>query len=433
MSKYKVQKLALAIALTGGSAVSLAAEEQNTSLGDMAVPPSATAEQAGQQQISRENLGAQEPRAFRSTSTVSGPSADQLGTTHAEESQAPYAPSAGEVGPTTDLSDPAMAGETGRAAASASAGGPTEADIDLAPSDRSPQTSAAQSEGQWGAAAGEGANPESPATPISGLGETSAAAGATGTGHSTEAAGSDDADSQDDERPVAGGQGSGNTQGSLGAERASGPAGRAASGAEEDRADGGEAESTMTEARGATGNMDSAGRQTDTDGVSYESREGALDAPDFGYAPDEEAQSQTAAALPTDMPTQSPANSMVNALYDTISFDEATAELSAEAEEALDGLAQQINPENPATLTIRVEDYTGAAEAGAGHGTLAQKRGQNVKDYLTEKGVEVADWTVDTLGGNPSPRADLSMAMQPDQQQIIITILSRTSGPHAPS
>lgn len=120
-------------------------------------------------------------------------------------------------------------------------------------------------------------------------------------------------------------------------------------------------------------------------------------------------------------PTTAPAESLVDAIYETVKFEGASTNLARDAEYKLAKLAQNIEEGTPITLTVRIKRYSTPTE-GAGDDVLSQVRGGVIKDYLEKEGVTVADWVVDTVGGDQSVKAEISMAMKEKQQPVVISI-----------
>lgn len=201
-------------------------------------------------------------------------------------------------------------------------------------------------------------------TPISGLGETSAAAGATG---------------------VAGAPATGTREASQRDTAASMRTGAA---------------------------IDDSGRTRNTIGTTNREEQALPQANSAGAA--------------TAAPTNTPADSRVHALYETVRFDDASLALSEEAESTLEGLVQRMDPEEPVALSVRVQGYT-EIPLQPDEEALSHTRAQAVKDYLEEQGIEVAAWVVDTVGGDAQASSDLQMPADADQQQLIITIMPADS------
>lgn len=127
-------------------------------------------------------------------------------------------------------------------------------------------------------------------------------------------------------------------------------------------------------------------------------------------------------------PTTAPAHSMVNALYESVSFKGASAELTQESADRLKKLAEQVEPNNTISLSVQIQNYTASTRVETGKDSLSQKRAAVIANHLKAAGAEVAGWTVDTLAGDAGRGPDMNPAMKHDQQPVIIAVVTRDDG-----
>lgn len=118
---------------------------------------------------------------------------------------------------------------------------------------------------------------------------------------------------------------------------------------------------------------------------------------------------------------------MPKADYDRVEFAEASADLTREARQTLDQVAQDFQDKGPVLLTLRMkdEDTVDATEPREQYEKLTPERVTAVKNYLQHNGVEIEKVAVDETGSVEDMGEHAAMARAPsddDAQHLIIMI-----------
>lgn len=124
--------------------------------------------------------------------------------------------------------------------------------------------------------------------------------------------------------------------------------------------------------------------------------------------------------------------SMPKAEYETVQFVEGYSDLTPDAKETLDQVAEELSGEGPVLLTLRMQDddTIDATEPTEQFKILTPERVTAVKKYLQENGVEVERVAIDEAGAVADVGEDAAMARAPerdDARHVVIQIEEKRS------
>lgn len=127
---------------------------------------------------------------------------------------------------------------------------------------------------------------------------------------------------------------------------------------------------------------------------------------------------------------------MPKAEYKTVQFVEGYSDLTPDARETLNEVAENLAGEGPVLLTLRMqdEDTVDATEPNRQFKVLTPERVTAVKKYLQESGVEIEQVAIDEAGAVADVGEDAAMARAPgrdDAQHLVIRV--ETKGARGPS